>query len=419
MRWASGEIYPETLVMWLYGDAGAGKSAIAQTLAERLGGLLLGSFFFSRNDSKRATHASLMATIAIQAATAVPDLKNLIATAVEQDPTIFEKKLETQLTSLLIEPINTLNNKPSASNSVPIPHIIIIDGLDECTDPKIQRCILQIIPDAGRNCSIPLKILIASRAETEIVTTFNSDMLKSVSTRLALDASFKPDDDIRYFLQKTFQGIKLTHPLKFTLEDPWPKSDVLDQLVQKSSGQFIYASTVAKYVSEARYPPAKRLNIVLGLQPPTSERDLPFAALDALYMHIFSSLLAENLQMTTLILGLLIIAKGTKHFSFTNADTTRSFLFLEAGDLESHLGDLAPVLEPPPTHSNIFETIRITHASLADFLLDKRRSRKFHISHGAFFAELSMICLRQLKLGVTASMYLFSRPLLYSITRHI
>ena len=419
MSWASGKIHAETLVMWLYGDAGAGKSAIAQTLAERLEVLLLGSFFFSRNDGKRSTHRSLVATIAIQAATAVPGLKKLITTAVERDPTIFEKKLEIQLSSLLIEPINTLSANYSASNSGPIPHVIIIDGLDECTDPKIQQHILQVIPDTVRKCSIPLKIFIASRAETQIVTTFNSDTLDSVSTRLALDASFKPDVDIRYFLEKTFEGIKSTHYFKSTLEHSWPKDDVLDQLLQKSSGQFIYASTVAKYVSHPRYLPAKRLNIVLGLQPPASERDLPFASLDTLYMHIFSSIPTENLQMTTLILGLLIIAKGTKNFFFTNADTTRSFLFLELGDLEFYLSDLAPVLEPPPKHNNIFKTIRITHASLADFLLDKRRSKEFHISEGAFFGELSQKCLHQLKVGETASMYLFSHPLLCSITCHI
>lgn len=150
MSWASEEIHAETLVMWLYGDAGAGKSAIAQTLAERLKGRLLGSFFFSRNDRRRATHISLVATIAIQAATAVPDLKKLIVTAVDRDPMIFDKKLETQLTYLLIEPINTLSTNPSASGSGPIPYIVVIDGLDECTDPKIQRHILQVIPDTAR-----------------------------------------------------------------------------------------------------------------------------------------------------------------------------------------------------------------------------------------------------------------------------
>ena len=42
-----------TIIMWLYGAAGAGKSAIARTMAEMLlsRGQLLATFFFSRADS--------------------------------------------------------------------------------------------------------------------------------------------------------------------------------------------------------------------------------------------------------------------------------------------------------------------------------------------------------------------------------
>ena len=50
MRWIEDD-NPDGSVFWIYGPAGAGKSAIAQTLAELIqasGGSYGGSFFFSR-----------------------------------------------------------------------------------------------------------------------------------------------------------------------------------------------------------------------------------------------------------------------------------------------------------------------------------------------------------------------------------
>ena len=68
MNWIVGEVEWDKFIMWLYGPAGAGKSAIAQTIAEQCyaSHLLLASFFFSRTDPKRNTEKSLIASIAYQ-----------------------------------------------------------------------------------------------------------------------------------------------------------------------------------------------------------------------------------------------------------------------------------------------------------------------------------------------------------------
>ena len=78
----------------------------------------------------------------------------------------------------------------------------------------------------------------------------------------------------------------------------------MDQLVQKSSGQSIYASTVTHHASSTRHKPTDRLDIVLGIRPP--QRDLPFAELDALYAHIFSGV--EDIEHVLEILSLLFFS---------------------------------------------------------------------------------------------------------------
>jgi hypothetical protein len=80
MNWIVGEVEWDRFVMWLYGPAGAGKSAIAQTIAEHCHAshLLLASFFFSRTDPKRNNEKSLIASIAYQITLNVPEARGAI-----------------------------------------------------------------------------------------------------------------------------------------------------------------------------------------------------------------------------------------------------------------------------------------------------------------------------------------------------
>ncbi|KAF9254271.1 hypothetical protein L218DRAFT_886647, partial [Marasmius fiardii PR-910] len=65
-------------VCWLRGSAGAGKSAIAQTVAERCeGNRLVASFFFSRTDPARNTPKYLALAIADGLITAHPTLQDI------------------------------------------------------------------------------------------------------------------------------------------------------------------------------------------------------------------------------------------------------------------------------------------------------------------------------------------------------
>jgi len=254
--WIIGFEEPEAIFLWLCGDAGAGKSSIAQSLCAQLAqeGQLLGSFFFWRNDPERSTHIALVATLFYQAVIALPGLGDLVAAVVEQDPAIFNKHFKIQLISLLINPINTLISTTDINPSS-IPSVIVIDGLDECSGRDIQCSLLSSLACAIPKCNLRWRVLISSRPEVEIKSVFNSKPLLDLSCRLALHASFETDTDIRNFLVDTFDNIKQTHPLKSHIQPSWPGGDVIYQLVQRSSGQFIFASTVGRYISEPRQKP--------------------------------------------------------------------------------------------------------------------------------------------------------------------
>ena len=110
MGWIFGHNDPEALIFWLYGPAGAGKSAILQTIAvicaKRKS--ILASFFFGGSDPLRNTFNPLIPTIACQIAIAIPEIKSLVELAIDRDPIIFDKSIATQLQSLIIHPLKDL-----------------------------------------------------------------------------------------------------------------------------------------------------------------------------------------------------------------------------------------------------------------------------------------------------------------------
>ena len=78
------------LFLWLYGPVGAGKSAIAQTIAELLekAGLLAATFFFSRNAAGRNDKTLLIATLVYQLLISIPEIRVRVLGALEQDPAL-------------------------------------------------------------------------------------------------------------------------------------------------------------------------------------------------------------------------------------------------------------------------------------------------------------------------------------------
>ncbi|TFK35369.1 hypothetical protein BDQ12DRAFT_700051 [Crucibulum laeve] len=234
-------------IMWLCGPAGAGKSAIAQTLSERCeANYNLGaSFFFSRTDPKRNCTKNLIPTIAYQLMLAIPPLKPLVTGAAENDRTIFSRKIAVQLEKLIIEPLLCLKAQ-TEHEGLPEnwPQVIIIDGLDECSHQEVQADILNTISNTLNKWKFPLCFLITSRPEQAIRDAFQTEAIKSISVQLNLDGTFNPDKDIKLFICSKFLAITETHA-KRPFPVTWPSKSDVNTLVERSSGQFIYAAVMA------------------------------------------------------------------------------------------------------------------------------------------------------------------------------
>ncbi|KJA19292.1 hypothetical protein HYPSUDRAFT_89462 [Hypholoma sublateritium FD-334 SS-4] len=381
MGWVFGSDDKDALILWLYGPAGAGKSAIMQSIAEKCVAfnILLSSFFFSRSDGTRNHPGSLVATIAYQISTIIPHMANNLSAAVARDPMIFNKTLDVQIELLIVEPLADLVQSGFFANPKSSPRLILIDGLDECSNEGDRRAILLAIVRVIDVHKFPFIFLISSRPETDIKFSFDSPELAGLWDSLVLDDSHEADCDIQFFLQKSFQSIRATHPMRKYIPEIWPTQPVGTILIRKSSGQFIYASTVIKYISSLHVSPPRQLDIIMGVLPARSG-NLPFAEIDALYMHILSSI-----EDTQLMLDVLAILIG--YFDLTGARwpvDISAFLGVDPEDIDIVLAALASI-----TVATGNDRVYISHASLSDFLADRRRSGRFHLDIKACSSRLA------------------------------
>jgi len=112
MDWISGpwEEDQTAVILWFSWPAGAGKSAIARKIAELSEEILLLASFFSRSDPARSGVTSLIATIPYQIAINFPEARRKMTSAIDRDPLVLTRSLESQPTVLVVEPLRELIN---------------------------------------------------------------------------------------------------------------------------------------------------------------------------------------------------------------------------------------------------------------------------------------------------------------------
>jgi len=421
-------------ILWLYGSAGAGKSALAQTLGEmfKRSGHLVASFFFSRiltTSAERRDGNRLFTTLAYQLTQAFPETRPYIEAYISKDPAIFDKSRQAHMEQLFVEPASHINNTSgswlqSLSNAFPTllkpvlgdlktrTRLIIIDGLDECSYQDVQLDLLRVIAGAISRLQFPFRILIASRPESSIMHAMNYDptllRIRDRVRRIDLDRDEAVHQDIRKFLVKGFQHIRLAHPLREHLDPSWPPQDIIDLLVQKSSTQFIFAATILKYIQSLKHRPDKRLSIILGIiVKPAADR--PYAQIDGLYGHIVAGVPEDDRDMVWRLFGILLLSRvhDLRNSRIrTSPSELEKILELEPGQVNLLLDPLLSIIFLP---DNRDDSIYFHHASIADYLLDESRSGGLKLEM-AFVHEALAKYYFKLISGIPRTLLLFPYP---------
>jgi hypothetical protein len=370
-------------IYWLNGLAGTGKSAIAQTISERMfaDGQIGASFFCSRDFADRSNLQLIFPTLAVQLARRYTGFRSIFVPVVQSNPNIAHESLSDQMNKLIIRPLRV-----SAISTV-----IIIDALNECEDEEPASAILSVL---GQFISrIPkVKFFLTGRPEPRIREGFRLPLMAEATDVFVLH-EVEPSritNDIRLFFRHELSW--LAHR-RGGLED-WLTTEHLDILCERAAGLFVYAVATANFIGGVVSDPKNQLDRIL--QSPESsawEGKTKFkanATLDSLYtsilQHAFRDGNPEDDTRARSILSAVVLAANP--LSPSAIATLLGFdakyvlhVLLSANSL------LIFEMDPDP--------VRPFHRSFPDFITDPTRctDRRFYIFPPDHHLELLTVCL--------------------------
>ena len=369
-------------VFWLNGLAGTGKSTITQSFSEAVadGGFLGASFFCSRNYLDRKELKNIFPTIAYQLACDYPHFRSRVIGIIKKTPSIAHTSLISQLENLLVKPLS----------GEAVSCVVVIDALDECIDDQPASAILSVL---GRFVEqLPLvKFFITGRPEPRIRTGFRLPLLQPLTQVFLLhqvDLS-SVDNDIQLYLTQRLTMIAKRRS-DVDLPNPWPHDHEIKALAKKSSGLFIFASTVARFIESAHHEPNERLQLIVSETNSTTHEGR--AGIDTLYSQVlldaFSGVRGlEMLDNVRRVLGAIVLA-----FNPLSQRELSTVLGIPAALISTTLRHLHSVILVPTDQS---KEIRIFHKSFPDFLQDRRRCTdgRFHIDPATYHGGMVVSCL--------------------------
>ncbi|KAF9043302.1 hypothetical protein BJ165DRAFT_1304184, partial [Panaeolus papilionaceus] len=252
------EIDGSPSITWLSGPLGAGKTAIACSLVDacRDTSQLAACFFFSQipdtvgsqNDGK-----TLIPTLSYQLAKSIPSLREYIEKEIELDPALFQGSLESQLQKLIQRPLLRMQKERPDIDLRSLPRLIIIDGLDACGGDSGDRVgqqkgalhVLRLLAD--HRSILPFHVVICSRPNHQIRSYFENPAVKKLVRTFVLDERLRPQDDISLFVNDGFKWIRDNHRHCKYLPRDWPGRLIVQMIVERSSGHFLYSAMAMQY----------------------------------------------------------------------------------------------------------------------------------------------------------------------------
>ncbi|KAF9785164.1 hypothetical protein BJ322DRAFT_1061653 [Thelephora terrestris] len=384
MRWAGNP--QDRHIFWLNGVAGTGKSTIAQTFSEIAAeaGTFGASFFCSRDYLDRKELKNIFPTLAYQLACRYPAFRGQVTRVLKRDPSVARNSLMYQFKDLIVNPLTSTN----------IPCVIVVDALDECADNEPASAILSVLGRYVKNLP-SVKFFITGRPEPRIRSGFRLPLLEPITQIFLLHEVelSSVDEDIRLYLQEKLTAVakRRSH---LNISHPWPCDHDLTFLTKKSSGLFIFASTLARFIESEHHEPNERLQLIIN--PPDRTLHEGRAGIDPLYTQVLQlafSGITEAAVFTNLrkVLGTVILA-----FNPLSRDQVAKLLDVSTPLIATTLRHLHSVLLVPDEDS---KEIRVFHKSFPDFLQDYSRcpDPKFLIDTHSHHGDIALSCLELLK----------------------
>ncbi|EGN93526.1 hypothetical protein SERLA73DRAFT_126428 [Serpula lacrymans var. lacrymans S7.3] len=347
-------------ILWIKGNPGAGKSAMASSLVSQLtqAGRLGGSFFFRQDDASSSDPIALWRTVAYELAHFNTDIASTILQNLKDrraDPK--RPDIQDHFNALIKAPI--VDSEPYFTMQQGRRHpVIVIDALDECGNksqyPQRKALIDTLIQ--WSKLSKALKLIITSRDERVPESLRQTCQVVVLPTGDQVTAAALAD--VRTFFVNRFDQLKMDFP---SLEaTDWPGLSAIEKLTTRAAGLFIWAETVMRFIEQG-FPEEQLESILSGDSMIVRDhinglyRQLVTHALGSLQMNEASKAVFQPLLGAIIFSKTPLPRKHLKHFILLSVKESAIDLVLERLKSVISTGDDG--------------LVRIGHLSFAEFLL--------------------------------------------------
>jgi NACHT domain len=369
-------------VYWLKGVAGCGKSTIAQTFAERSAamGKLGASFFCSRDYPDRRDLHLIFLTLAHDLAYWSADFKTALVPIIRVNPNVQDDSLPIQLEKLLVRPFKQTGLSAT----------IVVDALDECEDKEPVSEFLSALALHVNNMPT-VKFFITGRPEDRIRSGFKLPSLRTKELPLHDVDSATVDSDIKSFV--TFRLDEIATRRRQSISGQWPSDRDIGVILKKTSGLFIIASVILRFIDSSVASPQKRLKLIVDPQESTIYEGR--SGIDVVYHQILSAIFEYADEDDALFFDQLHLVVGSIVLALKPLSRTSlaEILAMTPADIWIILTHLHSVLIVPESES---EPIQILHKSFADFITDHERcpNARHFIDASPHHSVLGIQCLK-------------------------
>jgi hypothetical protein len=408
MAWVRGDrgASGQQRIYWLSGMAGTGKSTIARTVARACSdeGRLGASFFFLRGGGELETARMFVTTIAVQLARFHRQLRTHIYDALRVHPDIPKRLLSDQWQHLVVGPCERLRE----AGALPALLVVVVDALDECKAPAEIEFVLELLSDkvaGGLAAAVAaaaatttttteplLRIFLTSRPAVTIRAGLH-DMSRAQRRHVILH-HVEPaivNSDISVFFRHHMFALIPERPMLPSLSD----EQVLQRLVERAGGLFIWAATAYRFVKEGGPHMRNRLDSLVT-QRLSAAAASPERKLDAIYTSVLLNALREQwtddeteqfCRKLNAVLGTIVVS-----FASLSAPGLAQLLSLAQHEVLDVLCDLHSVLDVPQDRDL---PIRPQHASVRDFVLSQQRctDARFWVDENLAHDRIAYQCL--------------------------
>jgi len=217
---------PESRVFWLLGGPGVGKSAVATQLAHRRGDVAA-VHFCVHGHSDYTDGRKAVLSIAYQISTHLPEYEKMLKDLQLEDETT--KDTFTLFQNIIVKPLHKIE-APQYSL------LVVIDALDEAPNGGRNE-IAEFIAAHWRDVPPWLRLVITSRPDPAVMTR-----LAAYKPYVLNAESPENIEDLRSFLNFVLQRMSGENP----------SSAVVEHIIKKSEGIFLYVKVVADEVWQRR-----------------------------------------------------------------------------------------------------------------------------------------------------------------------